>query len=57
MCLLEIYELQAGKWVRLGVYDREDKQARFVPFDAIVLDVDRFFFPKIPTKAPSLEAP
>ena len=45
VCLLEIYELQAGKWMQLGVYDRADKQVRLVPFDAIVVNVDRFFLP------------
>jgi Uma2 family endonuclease len=43
--VLEALALRDGSWVELGVYD-DEANVRIAPFDAIELEVGRFFLPK-----------
>lgn len=44
-CLIEVFELQDGKWIWLSTWGRDDHEARIPPFEAIRLDIERLFPP------------
>jgi Uma2 family endonuclease len=44
--VLEALELDVGQWRECGAWDDTAQDARIPPFEAVALDVGRFFFPQ-----------
>jgi hypothetical protein len=38
--MLEVYQLEGGRWSLLGVFEEEDTRVRAPPFDAVELELD-----------------
>ncbi|HKU39532.1 MAG TPA: Uma2 family endonuclease [Polyangiales bacterium] len=50
--VLEAFALRGGVWIVAGSYD-EQRTARIPPFEAVELEVARFFFPSDPAQSSS----